>query len=720
MTKRRTEAAAPPPPASAPAERTPARGAPVSDAAKSMQYAEELRRSLESPRAPEPAPPAKPLTPVPTPAKPLAPAITPGKPPTPALTSEIPLASAPVETTQITAPPKAEPADDAFGATAMFRKSLEARPLAEPEALPPPPKPQPQVQPPPPAPAVPRVEPKKPAPAPAPQRVTPSPPAMARKKEEAPKKSPVIMVAIIASVVLLVICVILIFHHHAPPPSGPSNLTATQEELSAKDQATQFESQHKLKDALNAWGEVQAKHGALAKDAANAIARIQKEQASAQGLYDQGKTLEAQAQGNRDLLKKAIDPYQHAEQADDDLKAEAEARIAHINDVIKGEDPAKGAFGRGQIAFTAKNYKQAIFEFQSVVKDNPESKLVPKAQDMLGRAEGALRDQEKFEDAVSRFNAGHVTEAKPIFQDLASRPNDHKSEAEEYLTKMSTPPTAALTADATTVDKGKSVTLSWSSKNATELDLEPGLGKVPAEGSKSVTLQESTTYTLTATGPGGTKSASASVSVKSAPPPPPPPSPVTATLTANPTNVEKGKSTTLSWSSKNATELDLEPGVGKVPAEGSKSVTPQDSTTYTLTATGPGGKQNISANVSVSAQVPPPPPPHNPVITLNQAGNCGPWTRPVQRGMLVPDYNVDGCPLKAINLSMGPVAGAPPNTFVLIKINIDENGNVTPDIILSDNGVGPQVREASRAWKFKPPTVKGKSVTTSTAVKVTF
>ena len=87
------------------------------------------------------------------------------------------------------------------------------------------------------------------------------------------------------------------------------------------------------------------------------------------------------------------------------------------------------------------------------------------------------------------------------------------------------------------------------------------------------------------------------------PPPPPPPAP-TVTLTAEPTTIEKGQSVTLSWSSQNATDLDLQPGVGKVQASGSTSVTPQDSTTYTITATGPGGTQSESARVTVT--IPPP------------------------------------------------------------------------------------------------------------------
>jgi len=99
------------------------------------------------------------------------------------------------------------------------------------------------------------------------------------------------------------------------------------------------------------------------------------------------------------------------------------------------------------------------------------------------------------------------------------------------------------------------------------------------------------------------------------PPPPPPPAP-TVTLTAEPSTVEKGQSITLSWSSQNATELDLEPGVGKVQAQGSSSVTPQDSTTYTLTATGPGGTQSATARVTVT--VPPPPPPPPPVKEISE------------------------------------------------------------------------------------------------------
>jgi peptidoglycan-associated lipoprotein len=77
--------------------------------------------------------------------------------------------------------------------------------------------------------------------------------------------------------------------------------------------------------------------------------------------------------------------------------------------------------------------------------------------------------------------------------------------------------------------------------------------------------------------------------------------------------VEKGKSVTLSWSSENATDLDLQPDLGSVQASGSRSVTPADSTTYTLTAKGPGGSATATARVTVTIPPPPPPPPPKPV-----------------------------------------------------------------------------------------------------------
>jgi peptidoglycan-associated lipoprotein len=80
-------------------------------------------------------------------------------------------------------------------------------------------------------------------------------------------------------------------------------------------------------------------------------------------------------------------------------------------------------------------------------------------------------------------------------------------------------PTASLQASPTTTQRGGSVTLTWSTTNATTVSISPGIGNVSAEGTQRVTPQDSITYTLTATGPGGSADANVHITV-SAPPAP--------------------------------------------------------------------------------------------------------------------------------------------------------------------------------------------------------
>lgn len=95
---------------------------------------------------------------------------------------------------------------------------------------------------------------------------------------------------------------------------------------------------------------------------------------------------------------------------------------------------------------------------------------------------------------------------------------------------------------------------------------------------------------------------------KETPPPPPPPAPPapTASLSANPSSIQPGQSSTLSWQTTNATDVSID-GIGAVQPNGSQSVSPSDSTTYHLTAKGTGGSQEATARVTVT-QAPPPPP----------------------------------------------------------------------------------------------------------------
>jgi len=105
-----------------------------------------------------------------------------------------------------------------------------------------------------------------------------------------------------------------------------------------------------------------------------------------------------------------------------------------------------------------------------------------------------------------------------------------------------------------------------------------------------------------------------------APPPnvPPPLAPPvarpTVTLNASSSFVRSGENVTLNWSSTNATELNLSPGVGNVAPEGSTTATPTESTTYTITAKGPGGTADASVRITVSPAAPPVAPKPTPTL----------------------------------------------------------------------------------------------------------
>jgi len=98
------------------------------------------------------------------------------------------------------------------------------------------------------------------------------------------------------------------------------------------------------------------------------------------------------------------------------------------------------------------------------------------------------------------------------------------------LEKQNLVPTVALDADRNSIETGQSVYLRWTSSNATDVDIEPGVGKVALAGATSVSPRESTSYTLTAIGPGGIKTATTYVSVTT---PPPAPAPVVQPVVGN-------------------------------------------------------------------------------------------------------------------------------------------------------------------------------------------
>jgi peptidoglycan-associated lipoprotein len=79
-------------------------------------------------------------------------------------------------------------------------------------------------------------------------------------------------------------------------------------------------------------------------------------------------------------------------------------------------------------------------------------------------------------------------------------------------------PTASISVDPNSIQKGQSATLSWQTTNATDVSID-GIGAVQPSGSQQVSPTDSTTYHLTAKGTGGTTDATTRITVTQPPPP---------------------------------------------------------------------------------------------------------------------------------------------------------------------------------------------------------
>ncbi len=79
----------------------------------------------------------------------------------------------------------------------------------------------------------------------------------------------------------------------------------------------------------------------------------------------------------------------------------------------------------------------------------------------------------------------------------------------------------------------------------------------------------------------------------------------TVSLSASPTTINPGGSSTLTWSSTNATSCTASGAwSGTRATSGTQSVSPTSTSTYTLTCTGTGGSGNASATVTVNPATP--------------------------------------------------------------------------------------------------------------------
>jgi peptidoglycan-associated lipoprotein len=141
--------------------------------------------------------------------------------------------------------------------------------------------------------------------------------------------------------------------------------------------------------------------------------------------------------------------------------------------------------------------------------------------------------------------------------------------------------------------------------------------------------------------------------------------------------VQKGQSVQLSWSTQNATDVSID-SLGAVTPNGTRRLTPSDSTTYTLTAKGPGG--TIQATARVTVTVPPP----------VAAVSTGPSDQELfQRNVKDIYFNYDRYdvrPADAVTLKADAAfLASHPNYKVIISGHCDERGSEDYNMALGSN-----------------------------------
>lgn len=164
-------------------------------------------------------------------------------------------------------------------------------------------------------------------------------------------------------------------------------------------------------------------------------------------------------------------------------------------------------------------------------------------------------------------------------------------------------PVVTLIASPSNINLGQSSSLTWTSTNATSCTASGSWqGTKTTSGVEAVSPQGNATYTIDCTGNGGTTSQSVTVNVTSTGPLP------TLTISANPSSVQRGSSSTLTWSSTNATSCTATGDwSGSKAISGNASVSPSSSATYTLICTNTKGSASASANITVTTPALTPP-----------------------------------------------------------------------------------------------------------------
>lgn len=512
--------------------------------------------------------------------------------------------------------------------------------------------------------------------------VQPSPPPVRSAAVPVPQanRSRLLPLAIVVVVVLAAVAAALFYYlprtHHAAPAA------ATPQQLQLERTAQQLQQQGKPVEALALWSALATQPGPLQSEASRQIDLIEKQSTEEKDLFAQAQTAQSQKQWSS-----AIGLYQRVAALGGDLKSQALQSITNVKALQSGQDLSaleRVKFAQAQGALRRHDLSHARDYFQQVVNlDVPGSLLLPKARQQLADLNSELQQQQDFNAAVTLENGGQLTQAEAKFQSIVTAGGPLSAQAQSRLQQIQ--------GDLTQQEKQKAQGEALQANLAKLKDLE-------ARGRFS----EARALANTIGKQGGNLAALESE-----------------------LSQQQGEAfqSLVTQYDQAASAKDI-PQLQRLASEfrnfASQGGANASAASNYASEEIPNALKQLTASERAVAPPAPKPAALVPQVAVLTSSDYQPWRGPVRRGQLLPEYNIEGG-LKAVNLALPPVEGAPAGSVAIIKINIDEAGNVTPDHVINDtSGQGPALLDACKSWKFRPPTVRGKSVRTSVSVKVTF
>ncbi len=198
-----------------------------------------------------------------------------------------------------------------------------------------------------------------------------------------------------------------------------------------------------------------------------------------------------------------------------------------------------------------------------------------------------------FATGSARSGSVSVTPVTTTTYSVTCTNGSTSATANATITVTGSAPTASLTANPASITAGKSSTLSWSSTNATACTGNGFSTANALSGSLAVTPAATKTFSVTCTKGSASATASATVTVTATAP--------TASLTASPASITAGQSSTLSWSSANATSCTGTGFSTGGAVSGSVTVTPATTITYLVVCSNGSNSASATATVSIGA-----------------------------------------------------------------------------------------------------------------------